>query len=142
MDKRNSTGLKEEYQDHTPVQGAAATVEPVNKKGLRLIVADVLPRGKENAVSAEALCSRLGLETVRELQKEIARERAAGAVIIFACQEDGGYFLPGNVREVRAFIKTLESRGKNTLMALKSARELLWQWGTSAEMEIDEWKET
>ena len=142
MDKRNGTGLKEEHQDHTPVQGTAATVEPVNRKEPRMVVADILPEGKENAMSAEALCSRLGLETVRELQKEIARERAAGAVIIFACQEDGGYFLPGNVREVRAFIKTLESRGKNTLMALKSARELLRQWGTSAEMEIDEWKET
>lgn len=142
MDKRNSTGLKEEHRDHTPAQGAAATVEPANKKAPRMIVADVLPRGKENAVSAEVLCNRLGFETVREMQKEIARERAAGAVIIFACQEDGGYFLPGNVREVRAFIKTLESRGKNTLMALKSARELLWQWGTSAGMEIDEWKET
>ena len=142
MDKRNSTGLKEEYQDHTPEQRAAATVGTANKKAYRMIVADVLPMGKGNAVSAEVLCSRLGFETVREMQKEIARERAAGAVIIFACQEDGGYFLPGNVREVRAFIKTLESRGKNTLMALKSARELLRQWGTSAEMEIDEWKET
>ncbi|WP_455649103.1 hypothetical protein [Enterocloster citroniae] len=142
MNNEYYTGLKREHQDHTPVQGAAATVGPVNKKGSRLIVADVLPRGKENAVSAEVLCNRLGFETVRELQKEVARERAAGAVILFACQEDGGYFLPGNVREVRAFIKTLESRGKNTLMALKSARELLRQWGTSSEMEIDKWKET
>lgn len=82
MDKRNGTGLKEEHQDHTPVQGTAATVEPVNRKEPRMVVADILPEGKENAMSAEALCSRLGLETVRELQKEIARERAAGAVIL------------------------------------------------------------
>ena len=125
MNNEYYTGLKEEHQDHTPVQGAAATVEPVNRKELRMIVADALPAGKENAVSAEALCSRLGVDTVRERQKEIARERAAEAVILSTCQEDGGYFLPGNVREVREFIKTLESRGRNTLMALKSARELL-----------------
>lgn len=128
MNNEYYTGLKEEHQDHTPAQGAAATVEPVNKKEPRMVVADILPEGKENAMSAEALCSRLGLETVRELQKEIARERAAGAVILSTCQEDGGYFLPGNVREVKEFIKTLENRGRNTLRALESARELLGQW--------------
>lgn len=128
MNKRNSTGLKEEHQDHTPVQGAAATVEPVNKKESRMVVADILTHGKENAVSAEALCGRLGFESVRELQKEIARERAAGAVILSTCQEDGGYFLPGNVREVKEFIKTLENRGRNTLQALESARKLLLRW--------------
>lgn len=142
MDKRNGTGLKEEHQDHTPVQETAATVEPVNRKEPRMVVADILPEGKENAVSAEALCNRLGVETVRELQKEIARERAAGAVILSTCQEDGGYFLPGDIREVKEFIKTLENRGRNTLRALESARELLRQWGASAEMETDEWKET
>lgn len=128
MDKRNSAGLKEEHQDHTPVQGAAATVEPVNREELRLIVADILPHGKENVVSAEALCNRLGFESIRELQKEIARERTAGAVILSTCQEDGGYFLPGNVQEVKDFIKTLENRGRNTLRALESARKLLRQW--------------
>ena len=127
MDKRNSTGLKEEHRDHTPVQGAAATVEPANKKAPRMIVADVLPGGKETAVSAEVLCNRLGFETVREMQKEIARERAAGAVLLSSCQVDGGYFLPGNVQEVRAFIKTLKNWGRNTLLALKSARKLLRQ---------------
>lgn len=128
MEKRCNTGLKREYQDHTPVQGAAATVEPVNKKETRLIVADTLSRGKENAISSEVLCSRLGFESFRELQKEIARERVAGAVILSTCQEDGGYFLPGNVREIKEFIKTLENRGRNTLMALESARKLLRQW--------------
>ena len=128
MNNEYYTGLKKEHQDHTPVQGAAATVEPVNRKEPWMIVADVLPEGKENAVSAGALCNRLGVETVRELQKEIARERAAGAVILSTCQEDGGYFLPGNVREVKEFIKTLENRGRNTLRALESARELLRKW--------------
>lgn len=128
MEKRCNTGLKEEYQDHTPVQGAAATVEPVNKKGMHLLVADTLSRCKENSISSEVLCSRLGFESIRELQKEIARERAAGAVILSTCQEDGGYFLPGNVREVKEFVKTLENRGRNTLMALESARELLRRW--------------
>lgn len=128
MNNEYYTGLKEEHQDHTPEQRAAATVEPVNRKEPRMVVADILPEGKENAVSAEALCGRLGFESVRELQKEIARERAAGAVILSTCQEDGGYFLPGNVREVKEFIKTLENRGRNTLQALESARKLLLRW--------------
>lgn len=94
----------------------------------RLIVADILPQGKDNTMGAGALCSRLGFESIRELQKEIARERAAGAVILSTCQEDGGYFLPRNVREVKEFIKTLENRGRNTLRVLESARELLRKW--------------
>ena len=128
MNNENYAGLKEEHQDHTPVQGAAAIVKPVNKKPSRMIVAEVLPSGKENAVSSGALCGRLGFESVRELQKEIAREMAAGAVILSICHEDGGYFLPGNIREVKEFIKTLENRGRNTLRALESARMLLGQW--------------
>lgn len=43
MNSENYTGLKREHQDHTPVQGAAATVEPVNTKEPRMIVMDALP---------------------------------------------------------------------------------------------------
>ncbi|MCB7317149.1 hypothetical protein [Lacrimispora sp. 210928-DFI.3.58] len=130
MESRTSKGLIKEDQNHTPMQGAAATAEPAGNTSL--IVADILPEGKENAVSSEALCNFLGFGSVRELQKQIARERAAGAVILSTCQDDGGYFLPGNDQEVKEFIRTLESRGKKTLLALRSARKLLRRQEVSA----------
>lgn len=125
-DKR--IGLMEEAQDHTPMQGTAAT-EP--EKILPFVVMEALHTGKENAISAQELCTYLGFNSVRELQHEIARERNAGAVILSTCQDGGGYFLPENDREVRQFIKTLESRAKNTFLALRSARGFLRQQGSN-----------
>lgn len=114
-------------ENHTPVQGAAATAEPANKVLLPFPVRDLLSEGKENAIPAKDLTDLLGLGSVRELQQEIARERAAGAVILSSCQDGGGYYLPKNGQEVREFIRTLESRGKNTLAALRSAKNYLRQ---------------
>lgn len=124
MQDEKRIGLMEEAQDHTPMQGTAAT-EP--EKTLPFVVMEVLHTGKENAISAQDLCTYLGFNNVRELQHEIARERKAGAVILSTCQEGGGYFLPGNDREVRQFIKTLDNRAKNTFAALRSARRFLRQ---------------
>ena len=117
-------GLMEKVQNHTP-QGAAATASPYVKSNF--LVMDVLRAGKENAISAQELCEYLGLNSVRELQHIICRERKAGAVILSTCQEGGGYFLPGNDREDRQFIRTLENRAKNTFEALHSARSFLQQ---------------
>lgn len=116
-------------ENHAPVQEAAATAEPANKALLPFPVRDLLPEGKENAIPAKDLTDLLGLGSIRELQQEIARERAAGAVILSTCQDGGGYYLPKNGQEVREFIRTLESRGKNTLAALRSARNYLRQAG-------------
>lgn len=116
-------------ENHTPVQGAAATVDPANKDLLPFPVRDVLPKGKGNAIPSKELADFLGVGSVRELQQEIARERAAGAVILSTCQEGGGYYLPATNQEVREFIRTLKSRGKNTLLALRSARNYLRHTG-------------
>ncbi|MDO4325149.1 MAG: hypothetical protein Q4E24_03785 [bacterium] len=94
---------------------------------LRFLVADMLPKGKENAVSTAYLYKALGFTDARSLQTEIAREREAGAVILSTCQDGGGYYLPGSAAEVKEFIETLESRAKNTFLALRSARRWLRQ---------------
>lgn len=122
-DKR--IGLMKEAQNHTPVQGAAATAGSV--KTLPFVVTEALTIGKENAISAQELCTYLGFNSTRDLQHEIARERKAGAVILSTCQDGGGYFLPENAQEVRQFIKTLENRANNTYEALCSARRYLLQ---------------
>lgn len=122
-------GLMEKAYDHTSEHGTAATVE--SDKTLPFVVKEALHTGKENAISAQALCNFLGFNSVRELQHEISRERNAGAVILSTCQDGGGYFLPGNDREVRQFIRTLESRANNTFEALCSARRYLRQQESS-----------
>lgn len=88
-------------------------------------IADLLPTGKTNAIPSQTLAYLTGCKSVRELQELIAAERAAGAVILSTCYDGGGYYLPETQAEVQEFIRTLESRGKNTLAALRSAREYL-----------------
>ena len=124
MQNEKRTELIKKALDHTP-QGAAATAELINT--LPFVVMEALHTGKENAITAQNLCTYLGFNSVRELQNEIARERKAGAVILSTCQEGGGYFLPSNNREVRQFIRTLENRAKNTFEVLRSARGFLRQ---------------
>ena len=115
---------KRAYQDNNEAGGAGKRGTCCQRD---FPVMDALPHGKENAVSAQQLCNVLHFESVRELQKEIARERKAGAVILSTCQKSGGYFLPADEPEVRRFIRTLENRANNTLAVLHSARELLGQ---------------
>lgn len=124
MQERKRLGLIKKAQNHTPMQETAATVPD---KTLPFVVIEALHTGKENAISAQDLCTYLGFNCARELQHEIARERKAGAVILSTCQDGGGYFLPSNDREVRQFIRTLENRAKNTFEALRSARSFLRQ---------------
>lgn len=94
-----------------------------------------LLEGKHNAVTSQRLAELAGCKSVRELQQVISEERAAGAVILSTAENGGGYFLPANVSEVKEFIQTLERRGKNTLEALKSARNYLKSYGAESENE-------
>ena len=86
-------------------------------------IMDILPEGKNNAISAEALTKMLQLRSKRELQKRIERERKAGALILSSTT--GGYYTSHNRAEVQAFCRTLESRAKHTFLALRSARRFL-----------------
>lgn len=131
MQEDKRSGIMKKAQDHAPMRQAAATAEP--HKTSDFVVMDVLQTGKENAISARDLCTYLDLNSVRELQHVICRERQAGAVILSTCQDGGGYFLPENDQEVRQFIRTLESRAKNTFAALRSARGFLRQQEGSRE---------
>ncbi|WP_312427122.1 hypothetical protein [Lacrimispora sp.] len=126
MQQNKRMGLMKEAQDRTPMQEAAATVPD---RTIPFVVMEALHTGKENAISAQALCDFLGFNSVRELQHEIARERNAGAVILSTCHDGGGYFLPSSDQEVKQFIRTLECRARNTFAALRSARNYIRQQG-------------
>lgn len=86
-------------------------------------ISNLLPTGKKNAVSTNALLNITGFHTARELQKAITKERMNGAII--CSSTTGGYYLPADQEEIREFCNTLEKRAKNTLFILKSAKRKL-----------------
>lgn len=87
-------------------------------------ISKFLPTGRENAISSAALAEIMGCKTVRELQKQIERERLAGAVIL-SDTHSGGYYLSDDPSELRRFIRTLNARARNTLRAAESAQMAL-----------------
>ena len=91
---------------------------------MRFRVRDSLRYGKEAAIASKPLAEALGFRSVRDLQKQIERERAAGAVILSdPC--GGGYYLSNDPDELRRFTRTLNARAKNTLKAAESAQRAL-----------------
>lgn len=87
-------------------------------------VFDFLRYGKENAIPSKDLAAALGYKTVRDLQKEIERERAAGAVIL-SDPNGAGYYLSDDPAELRRFTRTLNARAANTMKAAQSAQMAL-----------------
>lgn len=94
-----------------------------------MLVHEYLKIGKENAIRSKALAEICGFRSVRELQAAIEKERRAGAVILSTSQDGGGYYLPASKDEVKAFVRTLQHRAKNTMLAAESARQLLAKIG-------------
>lgn len=88
--------------------------------GMQFPVFDLLPEGRENAISSAKLCDQLQCGSIRELQKQISAERAAGAVILSS--STGGYFKSKDPEEIRRFILTTERRGRHTLHSTQSAK--------------------
>lgn len=87
-------------------------------------VRDSLRYGKENAIPSKVLAEALGFRSVRELQKAVETERAAGAVIL--CDSQGaGYYLSEDPAELLRFTRTLNARARNTIKAAESAQRAL-----------------
>lgn len=87
-------------------------------------VYDSLRYGRGSAIPSKVLAQALGFATVRDLQREIERERAAGAVIL-SDPSGGGYYRSEDPEELRRFTRTLNARARNTLRAAQSAQRAL-----------------
>ena len=86
-------------------------------------IMNLLPVGKENAISTADLVRLMGCKSARDLQERIAYERNHGAVI---CSGSGnGYWRPKDRQEIQEFVRTMDARALNTLRAAKSARAAL-----------------
>lgn len=91
---------------------------------MKATVYESLEYGRENAVKSAELAKRLGFKTVRELQKQIEIERAAGYVIL-SDSHGAGYYLSNDPVELRRFVNTLNARAANTIRASESAQRVL-----------------
>lgn len=86
-------------------------------------IMDILPVGKENAISTADLVKITGCTSSRDLQERIALERNAGAII---CSGSGsGYWRARNRQELLEFVHCMDARVKNTLAATRSAKRAL-----------------
>lgn len=86
-------------------------------------IMDILPVGKENAISTADLVKITGCTSSRDLQERIALERNAGAII---CSGSGrGYWRAKNRQELLEFVHCMNARAKNTLAATRSAKKAL-----------------
>lgn len=91
---------------------------------------DILPTGKENAISTTDLVKIMGCTSSRDLQDRIALECNTGAVI---CSGSGsGYWRAKNRQELLEFVHCMDVRAKNTLAATRSTKKALqiteWQF--------------
>lgn len=103
---------------------------------MEMKVYEYLHYGKENAIRSKDLAEALGFKTVRDLQKRIEQERAAGAVIL-SDSAGAGYYLSNDPVELRKFTQTLNARATNTLRAAESAQRALD--AATGQQRIDGW---
>lgn len=102
-------------------------------------VYDSLQYGKSNAIPSKTLAVALGFRSVRELQKQVEIERAAGYVIL--CDSHGaGYYLSDDPAELARFTRTLNARARNTIKAAQSAQMALD--AATGQSRMDGWWDT
>jgi hypothetical protein len=99
----------------------------------KFIIADILPRGRENAIDIEDIKRLTGIESTRVAQREIARERKCGAIICSG--NDKGYWLPSDRAEAEKFYKSMRRRALSTLAACRGVRKMLEM--PEGQMEMD-----
>lgn len=87
------------------------------------MIVELLPVGKENAISTADLKNASGIRSVRALRAAVAQERKHGEVILSS--KNGGYYRPATEKEIEEFIKTNSKEAKSILYGLRSAKQYL-----------------
>lgn len=72
-------------------------------------ISEILPTGKENAITAKDLSSILGIST-REVSRKIEEERRKGTPICASCYQYKGYYLAADDDELQEYCKRLRHR--------------------------------
>lgn len=81
----------------------------------------LLPEGRKNAISMQALSDRMDLNP-RALRAAIMQARDAGEII---AGDTAGYYIPADKEELRKYCALAKKRSLSGLKALKAARKKL-----------------
>ena len=100
----------------------------------KLCIYDLLATGEENALSRRQLAALLGISD-RTVRYKIAAERRQGLLILSTTEGGGGYFKAANREELRRFVASMTSRGRETFAAVTAARKALAEMEDPAERE-------
>ena len=84
--------------------------------------------GKENAVSRKMLAALTGLSD-RSMRAEIEKERRSGTLICSSMEAGGGYYLPSDETEIRAYYNAQTSRISFLILAREPFKRALGQGG-------------
>lgn len=76
-------------------------------------ISDILPQGKENAITGHDLVSLLKLDGLRSLTQLIERERKDGFPICASTGSEKGYYMPSGPKELEEYISSLDRRLAN-----------------------------
>ena len=85
-------------------------------------IASLLMTGCENGLHLSELVQITGW-TEREVRRQIQFERKAGHLILSDCEH--GYFLPGEISEVRRFIRSMSRRSREIATISRAAEDTL-----------------
>lgn len=85
-------------------------------------IASLLMTGRENGLHLRDLTKITGW-TEREVRRQIQFERKAGHLILSDCEH--GYFLPGEISEVRRFIRSMSNRSREIAAISHAAEDAL-----------------
>ena len=85
-------------------------------------ISSLLMHGCENGLHLSELVQITGW-TEREVRRQIQFERKAGHLILSDCER--GYFLPGEISEVRRFIRSMSNRSREIAAISRAAEDAL-----------------
>lgn len=91
------------------------------KNDRTLTIAEILPHGKENAISMGHLATYFGTSE-RDIRSMIHKARCDGSII---CGDSSGYYLPETREELLRWYRLAKKRSLSGLKALKAARRQL-----------------
>lgn len=85
-------------------------------------IVELIPYGKENAISRSDLCNKTGLSD-RLVRRQIAKKRRD--YVILNLQDGKGYYRPTDKADIEIYIRQETARAKSIFWTLRAARNEL-----------------
>lgn len=101
------------------------------------MIREILPCGKENAISGAELVKILELKDVRQLTQIIELERAIAPICASTDSRKPGYFLPACSDELESYLRSFDRRLGNMQQTRKHLGDALENM--TGQTRIEEW---